>query len=82
MDLYTNTEESELLECLKYLPEIDDYYNSTEHMLNLLSMDDNPLSYIWLKDTQDEDPNLKDLCEMENSRFYKNVCRRRTNLLY
>ena len=48
-----------------------DYYNSTEQMLNLPSMDDNPLSYIWLKDTQDEDPNLKDLCEMENSRFYK-----------
>ena len=25
MDLYTNTEESELLECFKYLPEMDDY---------------------------------------------------------
>ena len=47
MDLYTNTEESELLECLKYLPEMDDYYNSTEQMLNLSSTDDNPLSYIW-----------------------------------
>ena len=47
MNLYANTEESELLECLKYLPEMDDYYNSTEHMLNLPSMDDNPLSYIW-----------------------------------
>ena len=46
MDLYTNTEESELFECLKYLPEMDDYYNSTEHMLNLPSMDDNPLSDI------------------------------------
>ena len=25
MNLYTNTEESELLECLKYLPDMDDY---------------------------------------------------------
>ena len=25
MHLYTNTEESELLECLKYLPKMDDY---------------------------------------------------------
>ena len=31
IDLYTNTEESELLQCLKYLPE---------------KVDDNPLSYI------------------------------------
>ena len=30
-----------------YLPEMDDYYNSTEQMLNLSSTDDNPLSYIW-----------------------------------
>ena len=46
MDLYISAEESELHECLKYSPEIDDYYNSTEHMLNLPSKDDNPLSYI------------------------------------
>ena len=82
MDLYTNTEESELLECLKHLPEMDDYYSSTEHMLNLPSMDDNPLSYVWLKGTQDEDPKVKDLCEIDSSRFHKNVCRRRTNVLY
>ena len=56
MDLYTNTEELELLECLKYLPDMDDSYNSTEHMLNLQSMDENSLSYIWLKNTQDKDP--------------------------
>ena len=46
MDLYTDTKESELLQCLKYLPEMDDYYYSTEQMLNLPYMDDNPLSYI------------------------------------
>ena len=71
MDFYTNFEESRLLECLKYLPEMDSYYSSTEHMLNLPSMDDNPLSYIWLKDTQNEDPKLADLCEVNNSRFHK-----------
>ena len=49
---------------------MDDYYNSTEHMLHLPSMDDNPLSYTWLKDTQDEDPKLKDLCGTEHSRFH------------
>ena len=36
MDLYTNIKESELLEYLKYLPEIDGYYNSIEHMFNLV----------------------------------------------
>ena len=71
MDLYKNTEEWELLECLKHLPEIDDYYNSTEHMSNIPYMDDNPLSYMLLKDTQDEKPKLKDLCEMGNSKFHK-----------
>ena len=36
-------------------------------------MNDNSLSYIWLKDTQDEDPKLKDLCEIDNSRFHKKI---------
>ena len=48
MDLYTNTEESELLECLKYLPKMDDYYSSIEHMLNLPSMDDNLLHILHM----------------------------------
>ena len=48
MDLYTNTEESELLQCLKYLPEMDDYCYSTEHMLNLPSMDDNLLHILHM----------------------------------
>ena len=77
MGLYTNTEESELIKCLKYLPEMDDYYNSTEHMLNLPSMDENPLSYIWLKETQDEDPMLKDFCEIKHSRFHKKCLQRK-----
>ena len=51
--------------------QLDDYYDSVEHMLNLPPMDDNPLSYMWLKNTQNEDPKLKDLCETVNSRFHK-----------
>ena len=31
MDFYTNIEETTLFACLKYLPEMDDYYNTT-HM--------------------------------------------------
>ena len=50
---------------------MDNYFDSVEHILRLPSMDDNPLYYIWLKDTQDEDPKLKDLCETGNSRFHK-----------
>jgi len=57
----------------QYLQEMNDYYNSTEHMLNLPSMYDNPSSYIWLKYKQDEDPKLKDLCEMDNSRFHEKM---------
>ena len=48
MDRYTNTEESKLLECLRYLPEMDDYYKSTEHILNLPPMNDTPFSYILM----------------------------------
>ena len=55
MDFYTNIEETTLFDCLKYLPEMDDFYNITNSMLNLLLTDDNPLSYVWLKDSQDED---------------------------
>ena len=82
MDLYRNTEELELLECFKYFPDMDDYYNSTEHMLNLPSMDGNPPSYIWSKDTQDENPKRKDLCEMDNSRFHKKMSADEELILY
>ena len=44
MDFQTNIEEQELLDCCKYLPEMDDYYDSVEHMLSLPPMDNNPLS--------------------------------------
>ena len=50
MDLYTNIEEATLFDCLKYLPEMDDFYEMTHSLLNLPSTDNNPLSYVWLKD--------------------------------
>ena len=71
MDFYTNIEEATLFDCLKYLPEIDDYYNTTHSLLNLPSTDDNLLSYVWLKDTQDEDPKLGELCNDPSSGFHR-----------
>ena len=40
-------------------------------MLNLPSTDENPLSYVWLKETQDEDPKLSELCNDADSGFPK-----------
>ena len=36
---------------------MDEFYDTAHSLLNLPSTDDNPLSYAWLKNTQDEDPN-------------------------
>ena len=41
---------------------MDDFCDTTHSLLNLPSTDDNPLSCVWLKDTQDEDPKLGELC--------------------
>ena len=71
MNFYTNIEKATLFDFLKYLPEMDDYYNTTHTLLNLPSTDDNPLSYVWLKDTQDEDPKLGELCNDTSSGFHK-----------
>ena len=49
MDFYTNIEEAILFDYLKYLPEMDEFYDTTHSLLNLPSSDDNPLSYVWLK---------------------------------
>ena len=49
VDFHTNIEKQELLACLRYLPEMDNYDDSIKHMLKLPSMDDNPLSYMWLE---------------------------------
>ena len=54
-----------------YLPEMDDIYETTHGLLNLPSTDDNLLSYVWLKNTQDEDPKLGELCDDPSSGFHK-----------
>ena len=47
--IHISIEEAILIDCLKYLPETDDVYDTTHNLLNLPSTDDNPLSYVWLK---------------------------------
>ena len=42
----------ELYDCLAYLPEMDDYFDSVNSLFNLPNLDDNPLSYVWLRDMQ------------------------------
>ena len=61
--MYTNLQEAELYECLRHLPEYEEYLQTVEIYLNLPSSDDNPLSYLWLKDVQAEDPELEELCK-------------------
>ena len=50
---------------------MDEFHDTTHSLLNLPSTDDNPLSYVWLKDTQDEDPKLSKLCSDPSSGFHK-----------
>ena len=42
---------------------MDNYYNTVQSLLNLPESDDNPLSYLWLQDAQENDNLLIDLCE-------------------
>ena len=71
MDFYTNIEEATLFDCLKFLLEMDGFYDTAHSLLNFPSTDDNPLSCVWLKDTQDEDPKLCGLCNDPSSGFHK-----------
>ena len=52
LDAYHASQEVELYECLKFLPEMDDYYEAFDSHLNLPSSDENPLSMTWLRDIQ------------------------------
>ncbi|KAL7551584.1 hypothetical protein ACHAWF_014769 [Thalassiosira exigua] len=63
--------EADLYDCLQHLPEMEDYLDVQDSFLNLPSSDDNPLSVLWLKDTQSEDTELLAQCEVEGSGFYK-----------
>ena len=42
-------------------------------VINLPSTDDNPLSHVWLKDTQDEDQKVGELCNDPSQGFHKNI---------
>ena len=52
LNAYHALQEVELYECLQYLPEMDEYYETCDSYLNLPRSDDNPLSLIWLQETQ------------------------------
>ena len=54
---YSVSSESELLACLRHHPDMDSYYEYS--MLNIPQSDDNPLSYTWLKETQDSSQELQ-----------------------
>ena len=71
MDFCTNIEEATLFDCLKYLLKMNDFYDTTHSLLNLPSTDNNLLSYVWLKDTHDENPKLGELCNDPGSGFHK-----------
>ena len=77
-------ERSELLECLKYLPEMDDFYDSVEYILNLPSPHDDSLSCVWLKDAQylwGSCINLRTSVRQIIQDFTKECCRWRVILL-
>ena len=59
--------ETELLECLRYHPDMDEYYES---YLNIPNSPINPLSYQWLKETQESDEELMNQVNIENSGYH------------
>ena len=62
---------TELYECLWELPEMDNYFAVSYHMLNLPSSGPNPLDLEWLCDTQDTVPRLRHQCDEGISGFSK-----------
>ena len=63
----------ELYDCLAYLPEMDDYFDSVNSLLNLPNSDDNPLSYVWLRDMQERDPELMARSQEPDSGFQTRI---------
>ncbi len=53
---------AEIYKCLQELPEMDNYFSVSDHMLNLPASDPNPLDFEWLHDTQDAVTSLKRKC--------------------
>ena len=52
---------AEIYECLRELPEMDNYFAVSDHMLNLPASGPNPLDFEWLRDTQYAVPKLSRL---------------------
>lgn len=64
---YSNLDEPELYDCIRHLPELDDYFNM---FVNLPATEDNPLSYAWLKDMQDDEADLETLIKDATSGYH------------
>ena len=69
-DYPTSLNEAELYECLSYLPEMDADFHSVNNLLNLPNLDDNPLSYLWLRDMQQSNLYLMAQFHKTNSEFH------------
>ena len=54
---------AEIYECLWELPEMDNYFAVSDHMLNLPASGPNPLDFEWLRDTQEAAMSLKRKCD-------------------
>ncbi len=62
---------TELYECLWELPEMENYFIASDHMLNLPASGPNPLDFKWLRDTQDAVTSLRRQCDEGISGFSK-----------
>ncbi len=62
---------TELYECLWELPEMDNYFDVSDHMLNLPASGPNPLDFKCLRGTQDAVPSLQHQCDKGISGFSK-----------
>ena len=70
LDAYHAIQEVELYECLRYLPEMDDFYEICESYLNLPSSEENPLSMKWLRETQQGDTGLITRADEDGNRYF------------
>ena len=73
LDAYHAVQEVELYECLKFLPEMNDYYEACESYLNLPNSEENPLSMTWLRETQQGDTGLVARAEEEDNRYFYRI---------
>ena len=70
LDAYHAIDEWKLYDCLRDLPEMDSYFQTYDSLLNLSHSDDNPLSTVWLQETQQGEPSLLAKAEDADSNFY------------